>query len=156
MNNRQSAEGVHLLDLFYHSGIIIVIPLGQSDSLLHLLQCVFQHLGELGRHFLNPLSQLCNLILLVLQLLVLLLLCKCYCFIIFFFIYCLILSSSSRSCSFLFNISNSSLYYFCICLYWCVIADLHSIQCTQWWTSSPALLSNPVIDTVPSPLFRSH
>jgi hypothetical protein len=74
MNNRQSAEGVHLLDLFYHSGIIIVIPLGQSDSLLHLLQCVFQHLGELGRHFLNPLSQLCNLILLVLQLLVLLLL----------------------------------------------------------------------------------
>lgn len=39
---------VHLFDLLDDAGIVIVVPFCQPDALLHLLQGVLEHLGELG------------------------------------------------------------------------------------------------------------
>ena len=66
-----------------------------------------------------------------------------------------VLSSSSRCWRVEFRDYNSSLYYFCICLYWCVIAELiDSIMGTQSWTSSISHPSGPATSTSLAPWSR--
>lgn len=61
-----SDEPIHFLHSLHHVRVVIVIPLGHIDSLLHLLQGVLQHLCELQRHVFNFLFKFTNFNLLVL------------------------------------------------------------------------------------------
>lgn len=48
---------IHFLYFFYHLGIVIVVPLGQVDPLLHFFESFFKHLCELAGHLLySPLE----------------------------------------------------------------------------------------------------
>jgi hypothetical protein len=127
-----SIVAIHLLDLLDDAGIVVVVPLRESDAFLHLIEGIFEHLGEFGRHVLDSLLEVEYLVLLVLQLLVLLLLGEGDGLVVLLWIGRILLSSSSSSRSFLPRESSSSLYSFCICLYWWVMADLHGYVCTRW------------------------
>lgn len=79
-----SVHVVHFLHFLDHAWIVIVVPLGQIDPLLHLFQSLFEHLGKFSRHFFDLFLQVQNFSFFGLELFILFLFCCRDCFVILF------------------------------------------------------------------------